>query len=149
MPLWGGRFSEPTDADLRALNDSIGFDVRFAEQDIKGSMAYARALSAAGVLTDDEANRICGGLDAVRQEFEDGSFEYADGDEDIHTAVERRLIELVGEVGGKLHTGRSRNDQVATDMRLWFRDACGQITAGTAYRVRLVQPGRATWIETL
>ncbi len=129
MPLWGGRFAEPTDSDLRALNDSIGFDVRFAEQDIKGSMAYARALAAAGVITDDEANRICGGLDAVRQEFDDDSFDYADGDEDIHTAVERRLIELVGEVGGKLHTGRSRNDQVATDFRLWVMAAIDGVDA--------------------
>jgi argininosuccinate lyase len=129
MTLWGGRFSGPTDADLRALNDSIGFDARFAQQDIQGSMAYARALAHAGVITEDEANRIRGGLDSVRREFEDGTFEYADGDEDIHTAVERRLTELVGEVGGKLHTGRSRNDQVATDFRLWVMASVDEVDA--------------------
>jgi len=119
MSLWGGRFSEPTDKDLQALNDSIGFDIRFYREDIHGSMAYAKAIAKAGVITDDEAEEIIGGLEQVLAEFESDAFELKSGDEDIHTAVERRLIEIVGDVGGKLHTGRSRNDQVATDFRFW------------------------------
>lgn len=125
--LWGGRFSEPTDDDLRALNDSFGFDRRLYAQDIAGSIAYARALARAGVLTAHEVELIIDGLRRVQAEFEAGSFMPAAGDEDIHTAVERRLIELVGPVGGKLHTGRSRNDQVATDFRLWVISALSRV----------------------
>ena len=127
MALWGGRFSEAPDDDLRNLNDSLRFDVQLARYDIIGSMAYAKAIAKAGVITEDECGRIRGGLDYVLREFENNEFEFAEGDEDIHTAVERRLTELVGEVGGKLHTGRSRNDQVATDFRLWTMDALDEI----------------------
>ena len=127
MALWGGVFREPTDEDLRALNDSIDFDRRMYAQDIHGSIAYARALADAGVITDDEAAQIVSGLEAVRLEFETGGFVIQPGDEDIHTAVERRLTELIGPVGGKLHTGRSRNDQVATDFRLWVLDEIGEL----------------------
>lgn len=123
MTLWGGRFSEPTDADLRALNDSIGFDQRMWREDIQGSIAWARALGQAEVLSGADVGQIIDGLEQVRAEFEAGTFAFADGDEDIHTAVERRLTELIGAVGGKLHTGRSRNDQVATDLRLWVMHA--------------------------
>ncbi len=119
MSLWGGRFSEPSDEDLRLLNDSINFDYALYAEDIEGSMVYARALAGAGVISADEAETIVDGLRRALQEFDSDSFELAEGDEDIHTAVERRLIEIVGDVGGKLHTGRSRNDQVATDFRLW------------------------------
>jgi argininosuccinate lyase len=127
MTLWGGRFSEPSDADLRALNDSIGFDRRMYAQDIAGSIVYAQAIASAGVITQEEADTLIKGLRAVKSEFDAGTFELKPGDEDIHTAVERRLTELVGVVGGKLHTGRSRNDQVATDFRLWVVDALGGI----------------------
>ncbi len=127
MSLWGGRFSEPTDADLQALNDSIRFDRRMFAQDIAGSIAYAQAIAAVGVITTDEAAAIINGLETVRAEFDAGTFELKPGDEDIHTAVERRLTELVGAVGGKLHTGRSRNDQVATDFRLWVMDALAEV----------------------
>jgi argininosuccinate lyase len=119
MTLWGGRFSEPTDDDLRRLNDSIGFDRRMYAEDIQGSIAWAQAIHKAGVITADEADQIVAGLEQVKAEFDSGTFEFKPGDEDIHTAVERRLTEIVGAVGGKLHTGRSRNDQVATDFRLW------------------------------
>ena len=129
MSLWGGRFSEPSDADLRALNDSIAFDQALYAEDIEGSLVYAGALADAGVITRDEAEAIIGGLQQVRREFADGAFALQPGDEDIHTAVERRLIELVGDVGGKLHTGRSRNDQVATDFRLWSMRACDSLTS--------------------
>ena len=104
---------------MRLLNDSIEFDHLLYAEDIEGSIVYARALADAGVITQDEAESIVNGLQQVMDEFDSDAFAFADGDEDIHTAVERRLIELIGEVGGKLHTGRSRNDQVATDFRLW------------------------------
>lgn len=119
--LWGGRFSGETDALMRQFQDSISFDVRLWQADIDGSMAYARALARAGVLTEEESDVIQDGLDAVRAEFAQQQFQIKPGDEDIHSAVERRLKELIGEVAGKLHTGRSRNDQVATDTRLWLK----------------------------
>ena len=119
MSLWGGRFRAPSDEDLRLLNDSIGFDHVLYAEDIEGSIVYARALADAKVINEDEAATIIDGLQQVMAEFDAGEFELEDGDEDIHTAVERRLTEIVGAVGGKLHTGRSRNDQVATDFRLW------------------------------
>jgi argininosuccinate lyase len=119
MPLWGGAFAEPTDNDLKALNDSISFDQRMYAEDITGSIAYAKAIARAQVISTEEADQIVAGLQQVLAEFESGNFQLQPSDEDIHTAVERRLTEFVGPVGGKLHTGRSRNDQVATDFRLW------------------------------
>ena len=127
MSLWGGRFSEPSDDDLRRLNDSIGFDIALYAEDIAGSIAYAAALAQAGVISADEAETLTAGLREVRAEFDADDFALQPGDEDIHTAVERRLIELVGDVGGKLHTGRSRNDQVATDFRLWAMAAAQRL----------------------
>lgn len=121
--LWGGRFAGQTDALVHAFNASLSFDRRLYAEDITGSMAWARGLVGAGVLTAVEADVIVAGLAQVRQEFESDTFVFAPGDEDIHTAVERRLTEIVGEVGGKLHTGRSRNDQVATGFRLWLMAA--------------------------
>lgn len=123
MTLWGGVFNEPSDEHLRRLNDSLPFDKRFYREDILGSTWWAKALAQAGVLTDAEAATLVEGLARVRREFDEGTFAIAPDDEDIHTAVERRLTELVGEVGGKLHTGRSRNDQVATDFRMWVMNA--------------------------
>ena len=118
--LWGGRYSGATDEMMWAFNASIGFDIRLAEADIKGSIAYARALQRVGVITEEEAQALVDGLRAVGKEFSRGEFDIRPGDEDVHTAVERRLGELVGSVAGKLHTGRSRNDQVATDVRLFL-----------------------------
>jgi argininosuccinate lyase len=123
MALWGGVFSEPTNDDLRKLNDSFGYDRRMYAQDITGSVAYARAMGRAGVLVDSEVAQIISGLAQVKAEFDAGKFVVGAEDEDIHTAVERRLVELIGESGLKLHTGRSRNDQVATDFRMWVKDA--------------------------
>ncbi len=120
--LWGGRFEKVTDDLMERFNASIGFDWRLYEADIRGSMAYARALERAGLITGEEGAELRRGLEAVRQEFAAGTFELHPSDEDIHTAVERRLTELVGAVGGKLHTGRSRNDQAATDVRLYVLD---------------------------
>jgi len=120
--LWGGRFQGSTSALMRRFNDSIGFDIRLWEADIRGSIAYAQALAHAGVLSPQEAEALVHGLEMVRAEFAEGRFQVQPDDEDIHTAVERRLGELVGAVAGKLHTGRSRNDQVATDLRLFALD---------------------------
>ena len=120
MKLWGGRFEGTPDDLMERFNASIGFDWRLWAADIEGSMAYARALQRAGLLTTDERDQLIQGLQAVAREFAAGEFQIRPSDEDIHTAVERRLGELVGEVSGKLHTGRSRNDQVATDLRLYM-----------------------------
>ena len=122
MNLWHGRFADKTNPDAFALNASISFDQRMALQDVRGSLAWAEALEMAGVLTVDEQIQLWAGLQQIESEFQSQSFAYAPGDEDIHTAVERRLGEIVGSVAGKLHTGRSRNDQVATDFRLWLLD---------------------------
>src|SRR5262245_51009828 len=119
--LWGGRFSGQMDALMRKFNDSIYFDVRLWEADLDGSMAYAEALAQAGVITEEEADILQDGLDEIRAEFAQNRFQLKPGDEDIHTAVERQLAELIGELAGKLHTGRSRNDQVATVTRLWLQ----------------------------
>ena len=122
MPLWTGRFTQDPDAQMWNLNASIGFDIRLAEQDVRGSLAWAAALGAAAVLTSEEHDRITEGLQAILAEFQSGEFIVKPGDEDIHTAVERRLGEIIGLLAGKLHTGRSRNDQVATDFRVWLLD---------------------------
>jgi argininosuccinate lyase len=122
--LWGGRFTDDPNPQMRALNDSISFDKAMYAADITGSIAYAAELARVGIITDAESDQLVTGLNQVLAEFESDSFKIIDGDEDIHTAVERRLHELVGDVAGKLHTGRSRNDQVATDIRLWLRETC-------------------------
>ncbi len=128
MTLWGGAFSQATDDAVRKLNDSLRFDWRLYDSDITGSIAWAGALSDAGVLTTAERDTLVEGLNRVRGEFARGEFVPAPGDEDIHTAVERRLKELAGEVAGKLHTGRSRNDQVALDLLLWLLNATEQLS---------------------
>jgi argininosuccinate lyase len=127
--LWGGRFAGETDELVARYNASLPFDVRLADEDIDGSIAWARGLVGVGVLAAEEAERLVAGLEAVRAEFAAGEFVAAPGDEDIHTAVERRLTELVGPLGGRLHTGRSRNDQVATDFRLWVMRAVDGLRA--------------------
>ena len=127
--LWGGRFEKEPDKLLWAYNASIDFDRRMAEADVAGSIAYARALVPTGVLTPAEAAALVEGLEAVLAEFRAGTFAFAPTDEDIHTAVERRLHELKGDVAGKLHTGRSRNDQVATDTRLYLLGKIGEVRA--------------------
>lgn len=118
--LWGGRFTGANDPLMEAFNASISFDKRMWRADITGSQAYARALARSGILSSDEAETLITGLERVAGEWAAGTFELRPGDEDIHTANERRLTELLGDVAGKLHTGRSRNDQVATDTRLWL-----------------------------
>lgn len=125
--LWGGRYRGGPAPEMSRFADSLPFDQRLWAADIAGSIAYAHALADAGVLTPQECRQIEQGLRAVQREFAQGTFAFAPTDEDIHTAVERRLGELVGPVAGKLHTGRSRNDQVATDLRLWLREAIDRL----------------------
>jgi argininosuccinate lyase len=120
MTLWSGRFRAGLNSLASVLNNSLPVDKRLYAEDIHGSQAWARALAAAGVLAPVECDSLVSGLQTVLEEMEAGTFQFTDSDEDIHTAVERRLTEIVGPVGGKLHTGRSRNDQVATDFRLWL-----------------------------
>ncbi|KAI0235610.1 Argininosuccinate lyase [Lamellibrachia satsuma] len=120
--LWGGRFTGGTDPVMEAFNASIGYDKRMWKADIQGSQAYVKALEKVGLVTSDERKSIHEGLDKVAKEWAASEFVIKSGDEDIHTANERRLKELIGGAAGKLHTGRSRNDQVATDMRIWLRD---------------------------
>ncbi len=128
--LWGGRFAALNSADMHAFNDSFRFDVRLAQVDIAGSIAWAGALERAGLISSSELEELLQGLNQVRQEFSSGRFVAQEGDEDIHTAVERRLRELAGPVALKLHTGRSRNDQVATDFRLFCIDAARRLCDG-------------------
>src|SRR5690349_7654283 len=119
--LWGGRFSELTDLLVEAFAESVSFDWRLYPHDIEGSMAHARMLAKVGVLKRVEAARIVGGLRAIRADIERGRFKWDPALEDVHLNIESRLTERIGELGKKLHTGRSRNDQVATDLRLYLR----------------------------
>ena len=125
--LWGGRFAAETDKLAEAFNNSLGFDRRLWREDLEGSRAHAEMLVERGVLTPEEGRAILEGLERIQEEIEAGTFPWRDEFEDVHMNVEARLTELVGEVGGKLHTARSRNDQVATDLRLWLRRALAQI----------------------
>ncbi len=125
--LWGGRFKDSVDPLAWQLNASISFDFRLAEVDIRGSEAWAKGLEKAGVLTASELSQILNGLKQVLIEVQAGKFQILPSDEDVHTAMERRLTEIIGVVAGKLHTGRSRNDQVATDLTLWLIEAIQQV----------------------
>jgi argininosuccinate lyase len=133
---WGGRFNEATDAFVARFTASVNFDQRLARQDIQGSIAHATMLAKVGVLTDDELHSIQTGLTEILTEIEDGNFEWSEALEDVHMNVEAALTAKIGITGKKLHTGRSRNDQVATDIRLWLRD---EIDAITPELVRLQQ----------
>ncbi|MDJ0639483.1 MAG: argininosuccinate lyase [Paracoccaceae bacterium] len=128
--MWGGRFAAGPDAIMEAINASISFDQRLARQDIEGSRAHAAMLAATGIITDNDAKAIREGLLTVLSEIEGGNFPFSIALEDIHMNVEARLKELVGEPAGRLHTARSRNDQVATDFRLWVRDQCDAAKSG-------------------
>src|SRR5215216_6168233 len=129
-PLWGGRFgSSPAEA-FEKLNASIPFDIRLAPYDIRGSIAHARMLGEKGMVTEEESGELVRGLRVVLEEIESGLFSWTLKDEDVHTAVERRLREVVGDVALKLHTGRSRNDQVSLDLHLFARDAATRISEG-------------------
>ena len=119
---WAGRFTQPTDAFVEAFTASVQFDQRLAHHDIRGSQAHARMLNHIGLLTEAERDAIIAGLDQIRAEIDQGMFEWSIRLEDVHMNIESRLTQRIGEIGKKLHTGRSRNDQVATDIRLYLRD---------------------------
>jgi argininosuccinate lyase len=127
--MWGGRFAAGPDAIMEAINASIGFDQRMAAQDIAGSRAHAAMLGATGIISSSDAEAIREGLLTVLSEIEGGSFPFSTALEDIHMNVEARLKDLIGEPAGRLHTGRSRNDQVATDFKLWVRDQLDAVDA--------------------
>ncbi|MDB2535634.1 argininosuccinate lyase [Amylibacter sp.] len=128
--MWGGRFASGPDAIMELINASIDFDKRMAVQDIAGSIAHSAMLAKQNIITETDAEAIKEGLLIILSEIENGTFEYSKALEDIHMNIESRLKEIIGEPAGRLHTGRSRNDQVATDFKLWTRDQCDAIIEG-------------------
>ncbi|MEP5728456.1 MAG: argininosuccinate lyase [Sulfitobacter sp.] len=134
--MWGGRFAAGPDAIMEAINASISFDKRMAAQDIAGSRAHAAMLAATGIISDKDAEAIGEGLLTILSEIEGGTFAYSTALEDIHMNVEARLKEVIGEPAGRLHTGRSRNDQVATDFKLWVRDQLDAFEGGLVALLR-------------
>jgi len=131
MTLWGGRFSDAPDDSVWTFTASPT-DRRLLAVDVAGSVAHVTALGSAGILPPAEVTEILSGLESIADEVEAGGFEFAETDEDVHTAVERRLTELVGPVAGKLHTGRSRNDQIALDIRLYLLDSVARLDTAVA-----------------
>ena len=128
--MWGGRFASGPDAIMESINASIDFDKRMAVQDIAGSIAHSAMLAKQNIITETDAEAIKEGLLIILSEIENGTFEYSKALEDIHMNIESRLKEIIGEPAGRLHTGRSRNDQVATDFKLWTSDQCDAIIEG-------------------
>ena len=120
--LWGGRFTKETDTLVHNFNASLSFDKKFYEQDIRGSKAHVTMLAKQGILKEEEKNDILNGLDNIQKDIENGTLHFTEEYEDIHSFVEAHLTERIGDAGKKLHTGRSRNDQVALDMKLYTRD---------------------------
>ena len=140
--MWGGRFSASPDAIMEEINASIDFDRHLFRQDIAASKAHAAMLAKQGIITADDARKIARGLDTILSEIESGKFEFKRALEDIHMNVESRLAELIGPAAGRLHTARSRNDQVATDFRLWMRDAIDRLDQALgAYQQALAREG--------
>ena len=125
--LWGGRFTKETDQLVYRFNASIDFDRKFYRQDIKGSMAHVKMLAKQQILTEEERDQILEGLEGILRDVENGSLEITEAYEDIHSFVEANLIDRIGDAGKKLHTGRSRNDQVALDMKLYVRDEIDEL----------------------
>src|SRR5262245_17663541 len=123
---WGGRFAAATDPMVDAYTNSLAVDRRIALDDVRGSIAHARMLGATGIIPVEDVTAILDGLQKVQAEIEDGSFEFNEKLEDVHMNVEARLTELIGAPAGRLHTARSRNDQVVTDLRLWLKTAIAE-----------------------
>src|SRR5258706_9039133 len=130
--MWGGRFASGPAAIMEKINTSIEFDGHLSRQDIAASKAHAEMLAKQGIIAADDARKIAHGLDTILSEIGSGKFQFKRELEDIHMNVEARLAELIGPAAGRLHTARSRNDQVATDFRLWMRDAIDDMDAGLA-----------------
>ena len=127
MKLWGGRFTKQTDELVEKFNESLSFDQRLYSQDIRGSIAHVTMLQKQNIISKDEAELIIKGLNSIKDDIENGSLSFNYNAEDIHSFIEANLIERIGKVGKKLHTGRSRNDQVALDMKLYVRDEIDKI----------------------
>ena len=127
MKLWGGRFTKETNKLVENFNESLSFDHRFYKQDIRGSIAHVKMLAKQNILTDNERDKIIEGLKSIEADIDSGKLKFDDGSEDIHSFVEAHLIERIGDTGKKLHTGRSRNDQVALDMKLYVRDEIDEL----------------------
>ena len=127
MKLWGGRFTKETNKLVENFNESLSFDHRFYKQDIRGSIAHVKMLAKQNILTDNERDKIIEGLKSIEADIDAGKLKFDDGSEDIHSFVEAHLIERIGDTGKKLHTGRSRNDQVALDMKLYVRDEIDEL----------------------
>ena len=127
MKLWGGRFTKETNKLVESFNESLSFDHRFYKQDIRGSIAHVKMLAKQNILTDNEKYKIIEGLNSIEADIDSGKLKFDDGSEDIHSFVEAHLIERIGDTGKKLHTGRSRNDQVALDMKLYVRDEIDEL----------------------
>ena len=138
---WSDRFEQGLHPFIEAFNASIGFDLTLLQEDLDGSIAHARMLAGCGVISSEEGDQLVEGLETVRREAAEGTFQPGLADEDVHFAVERRLIALLGPVGKKLHTGRSRNDQVGTDLRLWLRRRLDRLD------IDLVRLQRALWVQ--
>lgn len=139
MGLWGGRFSSAMNSDAWQFNASISIDQRLASQDVLGSLAWARQLNSIGVLSNDELMSMQNSLLEIESEFANGEFTFSPNDEDVHSAVERRLYEKIGAIAGKLHSGRSRNDQVSTDFRLWIMQQIPHLKAAlVAFQLMLI-----------
>jgi argininosuccinate lyase len=146
MKLWKGRLSGALNQTAAELNSSLGVDIRMAQEDVTGSLAWARGLERGGLITKEDLFAISSGLETISKELASGSFEFSESDEDIHTAVERRLTELIGAPAGKLHTGRSRNDQVVTDFRLWMLHEISALDEGLSGLQReLLERAESDW----
>jgi argininosuccinate lyase len=146
---WGGRFEQAADRLAEAFTASVGFDRRFAPYDVEGSIAHATMLGRVGLLTPEEAAAIVRGLERIREEVASGRFDWRADLEDVHTNIERRLTDLIGEVGGKLHTARSRNDQVALDLRLYLRDVIDRVGAAAAGLQRAIGEVAARHVDVV
>ena len=129
MKLWGGRFTKETNQLVHNFNASLSFDQKFYKEDIEGSIAHVTMLAKQGILSDEDKESIIKGLESIRQDIDNGTLTFTAEHEDIHSFVEAHLIERIGDAGKRLHTGRSRNDQVALDMKLYVRDEIEEIDA--------------------
>ncbi len=147
--LWGGRFQEAISEIAHLFSSSIALDGKLWREDIRGSIAHARMLGEVGIITKEEANAIIAGLEDIANEIEAGTFRFDDSMEDVHLAIEQRLTEKIGAVGGKLHTGRSRNDQVATDERLYLKHAIPELADKTSEVIRVLLDKAEEYIDAI
>ena len=147
--MWGGRFARGPAAIMEEINVSVEFDKRLAEQDLAGSRAHAAMLVRQGIISAEDGEAIATGLDQIAAEIREGRFQFSRALEDIHLNIESRLAQIIGAAAGRLHTARSRNDQVATDFRLWVREACGRAQAGIVALQRVLLKQAETHADTI